>query len=453
MFAGKACSSRLRASLSCWLTACGLLVCVQVAAAQVADIDDSLRARLPTVTPVYHMPRPFYEPTKIELGSFLLSPSVTEMLAGDDNIFANDQHRASDAIFTTNEDATLQSQWLSDSAMLRLDHAYQLYSSHATENANTYGAEGDFRFAVTDSASVELLAAFQQQPQQRNSAQADRLSLHRPIYNTIPVTVSYNQDWNRWHNDLTAGMTQIAYISHVDAQRSAVKWRYRDRLSYALTGDTWSFVQISYSTQDWLLNPDRRNFNTLIATAGVNLQIADIVDAELGAGVLRQQYRFSGFSDLVTPTFSGHLNWNMLPLTTLLISGEKTVTGLETFCDAGNILANPACAALSGGALSILGNQLGALEVTTAEIGLQHEFWHDLLGEIRFRYERDEFDPVNLVDKNYSVNVGSRFLINRNLELDLSYALNIRTANKDLLLYNSGPYQANIVTLALKAAI
>ena len=445
--------SRLRANLFWGLIASGLFLGVQRADAQLAEMDNSLQARPPAVTPIYHMPRPYYEPARIELGSFLLAPAVTEMLAGDDNIFATGERRAGDVIFTTSEDATLQSQWRSDSALLRLDHAYQSYLSHATENANTYGSQGDFRFAVSDSAWVEFQAAFAQQPQERNSAQADRLSLKRPIYNTIPVAASYGQDWNRWHNVLTAGMTQIAYISQAEAQRSAMKWRYRDRLSYALTADTWSFLQVSYSTQNWLLNPGRRNFNTLNATAGVNFQIADMIDGELGAGVLRQAYRFSGFADLVTPTFGGHLNWNILPLTSLLVSGERTVTGLETFCDAGNILANPVCAALSGTTLSTLGNQLGALELTEAEIGLQHEFWHDLLGEIRFRYERDQFDPLDLVDKNYSVNVGSRFLINRNLELDLSYALNIRTANKNILLYNSGRYQANMATLALKAAL
>ena len=99
------------------------------------------------------------------------------------------------------------------------------------------------------------------------------------------------------------------------------------------------------------------------------------------------------------------------------------------------------------------GNQRGALEVTSAEVGVQHEFWHNILGQARFRFEQDKFDPVDLVDRNYSVDLGARFLLNQNMELDMSYVLNTRTANQNIFLYNSGPYQANAVSLTLKAAL
>jgi hypothetical protein len=453
MFRREILRSRFKAGVFFWASASALLASVQGAAAQMADVDDSLRATPPAVVPVERLSRPLYEPAKIELGPFLLAPSLTETATGDDNIFANDRHKAGDVIFSTQEDATLESQWPQDSAAIRLDHVYQEYAGHHDENADTYGAQSEFHFAPLESASLALIAGFQQQPQERNSAQADRLAQRRPIYNTTLVAGRYSQDWNRWHNDLTVGATQTAYIAHADAQRSSIQVRYRDRLSFALTGDTWSFVQVGYSTQDWLIKPDERNLNTQTAMAGFTVEIADIVDADVGAGVLRQEYIFPGFKDLVTPTFSTHLTWNILPMTTLLLSGERTVTGLETFCDGNNIVSNPACAALSGGTLANLRNQLGALEVTGAEIGLQHEFWHNLLGEIRFRFERDKFDPVHLVDNNYSVDVSSRFLVNRNMELNLTYMLNIRTANQGLLLYNSGPYQANMISLALKASL
>src|SRR5262249_49522917 len=97
--------------------------------------------------------------------------------------------------------------------------------------------------------------------------------------------------------------------------------------------------------------------------------------------------------------------------------------------------------------------QRGALETSIVEIGIQHEFWHDVLGQVRFHFEEDKFDPVDLLDQNYAVDVGTRILLNRNLQLDLSYQLDIRSANKDILLYNSGPYHADMVSLTLKAAI
>jgi hypothetical protein len=416
-----------------------------------AQVEDAYETRPPAVTPVYQLPRPSYDSPKIMLGSFLLAPSFTETMAGNDNIFANDRHLVSDLIVTTAEDLSIRSQWLSDSVSLHAYHSHEWYTGHVTENANTYGLEGGFRFDVTKNAAVELSTGIEQQPQLRNSPQADRQSLTRPLYNTIPVSMRYTQDWGRWHNSFEAGFIQTAYIRQADDSRSAIQARYHDRLSFALSGVTWSFLQLSYSAQDWKLNPGRRNFDTFSALGGLNVQIEDLVDVELGAGVLRQGYNFSSFDDLVTPIFSGRLNWNISPLTTLSASANRTVTGLETFCD--TVTVSPACTVLSGGALTALASQRGALEVSSAEVGIQHEFWHNLLGQVRFRFEQDKFDPVDLVDRNFAVNLGGRILVNRNMELDISYDLNIRTANQNILLYNSGPYQANMVSLALKAAM
>jgi hypothetical protein len=450
MFAHPVFALRPRADFLRWAGIFLALAQVAVLPA-IAQVEDSYKSRPPAVTPVYQLPRPSYDSPKIELGSFLLAPSFTETMAGNDNIFASDRHLISDLIVTTAEDLGIQSQWLADGATLHAYHSHEWYTGHVTENANTYGVQGSFRFDMTKEAVLELSAGLVQQPQLRNSPQADRLSLQRPLYNTIPATARYSQDWNSWRNDLEVGVLQTAYISRADASRSRIQSRFHDRLSYALSGDTWSFLQVAFSAQDWRLDPGRRNFNSFSALGGLNVQIEDLVDVELGAGVLRQAYNFSSFDDLVTPIFSGRLTWNISPLTTLSASANRTVTGLETFCD--GVTVSPACSVLSGGALTALASQRGALEVSSAELGLQHEFWHNLLGQLRFHFEQDKFEPVDLVDRNFAVNLGARILVNRNMELDISYDLNIRTANQDLLLYNSGPYHANMVSLALKAAM
>jgi hypothetical protein len=131
-------------------------------------------------------------------------------------------------------------------------------------------------------------------------------------------------------------------------------------------------------------------------------------------------------------------------LTTLSASATRTVAGIESFCDPLQATCGP---------LARLSSQRGSLELTSFEVGAQHEFWHNLLGELRFRYEEDKFDPVGLIDKNYFLNANGRILINRNLELDMSYTYNARDANQDILIYNTGAYSGNAVSLTLKAAM
>lgn len=409
-------------------------------------------SRPPNVTPVYQVPRPAYDAPGIVLGDFLLSPSFPQTLTYNDNIYASDRHVASDLIVTTGQDLNIQSQWRSGGVGLHLYHDHDLYADHSPENANTYGVESTFRLDVDKDAFLQLDAGIVQQPQKRNSPQADRLALSRPLYNTIPVSLHYSQDWGAWHNNAEAGFLQTAYISRSDASRSGIQARYRDRLSYGLSGDTWTFLQVTYSTQDWNLLGPLRNFDTLSVIAGFSVQLADLVDIELGGGLLRQSFVFSGFPNLVTPTFSGHLVWNILPLTTLSASADQGVSGLESVCGAPRF-SDPACVGLLANLFLSSGGLRGSLETTSMEVGIQHEFWHDILGQARFRFVQDRFEPVDLLDRTYTVDLGARFLINRNMQLDVGYALNIRTANQDILLYNSGPYQGNIVSMTLKAAL
>jgi hypothetical protein len=461
---------------------------------------------------------------------------LVQSLAFDDNIYASDRVQVSDFVSTTSEALTAHSQWARDSLAGRAYFAQQVYGTHSIQDANTFGVEAAGRWDISADSFFRLEAGFVQQPQKRNSPQAAVAFTQRPIYNNVSSTATYQQSWDRLQNRLQVELVKNAYTTRANFSRNGTDLRYSDRLSTALTGSMWAFVQGSYSTHNWLLRGDRRNFNTLIGLVGITDQITDLVEVEIGVGVLRQQFRNDAFDTLVTPTFSGKLTWNPLPLTSITLSADRTVGGLETFCDGS--LSGFTCEGLKGasvqqlvntvngylecapglcatdpakyyaglakdlsreyyyrlfyhqpvediadlypslprGTLSvaealtvlqeinkllarqaagvpIFGDQRGTIETITAQFGVQHEFWHNLLGEIRFRFEEDRFNPVGLVNRNYEVNVNGRFLVNRNMELDLSYVHNIRDANLDLILYNSGPYTENAVSLTLKLAL
>ncbi|HKQ43993.1 MAG TPA: outer membrane beta-barrel protein [Rhizomicrobium sp.] len=523
------------------------LLAVAVSAQSPVAAQAFSRTGVPSVLPVYRMSRPPYDAPKLELGSFMLAPSVEQSLTGADNIFASDRVRVGDVVSTTSEDLKIQSQWSRHSLNGHVHFSQEFYKDHASEGANMFGAEGGGRFDISNNATLALEVGFVQQPQKRNSPQADIASRDRPIYNTLSGAIGYNQDWNLLRNQIRVEVTKTAYIADAQAGRSATELRYHDRLSFAANAYVWPFVQATYATRNWLRDGGTRNFDTVTAMAGFRTEITDLVDAEFGAGILRQNYRHEKFDTLVRPAFSGQVIWNVLPLTTLSASADRTVTGIESFCDrslrlacdtlAGNSIpqlldvlnsysgcgdghcgdipqyyaeelraftnavqyrsqfnlpppdpakflksvpasllgqfpglsangvADPAQAVRFGeelrqallrygrGSTIGLSDQRGTLEVISFELGIQHEFWHNLLGEVRFRYEEDKFDPAGLIDKNYFLNANGRILINRNLALDISYTYNARDANQDIRLYNSGSYSGNAVSLTLKAAM
>ncbi len=402
--------------------------------------------------PVYDQARPLYDAPAIELGSFRVAPAAWETVAYDDNIFASDLHRQNDGIDTTTESLDVGSQWSRYSLGLSARLDQQRYFSHGFENANIYRINGTGRFDISGDAFIQIEGGFSQQPEARDSPQADAASAERPIFNTAEGSATYVQTFGRFKEQAQISVVKTAYISSTEAGRSGTEWRYRNRVSYHLAGSTAVFVQGGYTMQDWMRKADLRNYRTLTALVGASVEIPDVLEVELGVGALRQHFRNPAFATLLTPTINGSLVWNVLPLTTLTVDVSRTVTGTEAFCDGES--AQIACQALLGASSENVPSLRGSLTLASVDARLQHEFWHNVLGEMRFRYERADFELGDVLDSSYGYNLNGRYLVNRNLELDLSYSHNLRRSNRpDIRFYNSGPYTENIVSIALKAAI
>src|SRR5262245_54529551 len=110
-----------------------------------------LHDEIPVVASVYRQPRPAYDPPRLKLGSFLLSPSIEQTLSYDDNIFASGRIRAGDVISTSSEALDFQSQWSRHSLGGRATFAQQVYGDHSSEDANLFGVEGRGRLDVSNS--------------------------------------------------------------------------------------------------------------------------------------------------------------------------------------------------------------------------------------------------------------------------------------------------------------
>lgn len=420
-----------------------MIVLVPVAALAPAAAQELPSKTTPATVPLYQMPRPDYDPPGITLASFLFSPKISETLEYDDNIFASDIHGADDFVNAAEEDLGFASQWSRHSLTATLSSIQQTYGNFSSEDANTYNAQGSGRLDITGDAFLQLDGGFIQQPQKRGAFEASIAGGGRAIYNTSTGSLSFNQTLNRWTEQVQAAVQQIAYVAAVNNNRSNVLQTYRDRISYGLTDQYNLFVDASYALESWVKRPGLRNLQSIETMVGASVEIPTLIDAELSIGALRQSYDDPALGTLLTPVVNGQVTWNLLPLTSIVGSVSRTVRGTESFCTGNNSL----CQNLPGGA------RLNTVERTIASIGAQHELWHDLLGEIKFGYEHDVFDAVNLIDDTYAVTADARYMINRDLEADIEYVHTARTANLPFVfIYNSGPYTENTVTLAIKTA-
>ena len=419
------------------LTGLGTLVALAPAKAQVLPSKSP-----PQAVPTYQMERPHYDAPGTLRNTILFHPSLMENFSYSDNIFASDTTQASDFISTTTAAVSLGVDWSRHSLTARGFFTQQFYVNHSSENASAFGVEASDRYSVSARSFLQIDAGFTQQPQSRATEEADVNAAERPIYSTTNGAISYVQRYGRLVDRAQIAVRKVHYLDDEDAGRSSVQYTVSNRIAYDLRGRLTAFADASFVRHNWETRSDVRDFDVLRGHVGIGYVIPSVMEAELGVGALRQDFVDDAFETLVTPTLSVNMTWNILPLTTILANAERTVVGTETFCGGQPALCQ-------SGALNP--GQRNTRETMAALLAVQHEFWHNFLGEVRVRYAKDRFNFNGLFNNTYAVSLNARYLVNRYLQLDLDYTHAARTANlPDDRTYNSGPYTENIVALTVR---
>jgi len=407
--------------------------------------------------PVYQTPRPEYAALGITFGSFLFKPVASHKITYDDNIFASDVRKDLDLVNTVTEDMTFASQWSRHFLTLDLHSDQEIYAFHPQENANTNLAHIAARYDLTESSFLQLDGIGGQEPDLRANPVALRTD-ERPIYNNWGGTLNYFQRFGLFVEQFQMGINQVDYLQPQEIFLSYVAESYGDRLSFDHGGPLVPFIEVSYVPNNQKFHPDKQSFQNLTGLTGIHAHIASVLDAEIEAGLLRETYNNPDFDPLFRPVVAGKLLWNATPLTSVIAAVGRTYSGVESFCNSvppicqidssGNVESVTSLASSSSATFE---THRSSLEATTLKLALQHEIWHNLLGEVDLEYIHDVFDLNNLVDNIYTVAGNMRYLINRNAEVEASYQYRERFANLPHdFTFNSGPYAENILSFSVK---
>jgi hypothetical protein len=395
------------------------------------------RDEAPETLSVYEVSRPDYTAPGISVGSFLVTPKLQETVTLDDNIFATTEQPDFDLVNTSGQSIAWHSQWSRHGWAGRAFADQEIFKNHERENANSFGAETTGRLDITRDAYVQFDGGFARQPQNRASIQADAGKGDRPIYDTSLVSATLAARFNQVTERLQGDMRRIDYVTAGNESREGRHESLHNRLSFDFSDRFGLFFDTEHAAHRWDDRSDLRNSTVLSALVGIRAEEPTLIRGEIGVGLSHQTFKFDEFDALTTPVVRGNLLWNVRPLTSLQIAAARTVSGTEFFC---------------GAAAGCETSRRDSLTTTAGEVALQHEFYHNLLGRTHFRYERDVFDRVGLVDDTYTAVAELNYLINRNVELSLHYTHRSRTANLPLdRTYNSGPFTENIFGLGLRA--
>jgi hypothetical protein len=361
-------------------------------------------------------PRPDYDAIGLHVPGFMIYPKINLDFAYDDNIFAFQNGRVGDAIFTVSPEIDFNSTWSRNKLEGFARVSQDIYASHSSEDATYFdtGLDGEYdisdaklsaggeygRFILPRSASNNLVG----------------LSIHRiPYYygavdgqfadEFARVRVSARIDYQnyQYQNGVTNGG---AVVFDQDQNHGVITGTLKGE--FAVSPDTAIYLTAAGNTRQYDLQPPSvaftRNSSGYEVNGGANFDITHLVRGEVQIGYIDQQYVSPIFKPIAGLSGKAQVEWFPTQLVTVTVQGSRAVG------DAG------------------VPNSAGYL-ASRAKGSVDYELLRNLILSGNVWVEQDKYNGVDRTDVLYGGGVSADYLINRHLGLTLAYANNNQTSS------------------------
>jgi hypothetical protein len=269
------------------------------------------------------------------LGGFILYPSLTLGVEYNDNIFATDNDEEDDIIFRIRPQVLLTSDWDNHSLQFLAEGDFARYADNTSEDTTGYRFLSDGRIDILRDTYATLNAGVTQTFEERGSA--DDVNGEEPTKeHTFGGGAGFFHRFNRTWLELD-GSVVYRKFDDVDAagggtinnsDRDRIEYSSSQRLGYDFNPDIGAFLQttfarISYedSSDDF---GDSRDSIDYSLSAGLRLDITDLIFGDVFAGVTRSEFDDSQFDTETTWNIGGNLTWSVTELTTANFSAART---------------------------------------------------------------------------------------------------------------------------------
>lgn len=185
------------------------------------------------------------------------------------------------------------------------------------------------------------------------------------------------------------------------------------RVGYGLSPDYALYTEARFDSVDYDQEFDRDGFRR--SSDGVELRLGTLLDftgrtsGEFYVGYISRDYDDSRFSDTDGPSFGGRVDWNITGLTTLSVSGDRSIDDTTI---------------------------VGASGITKSRLTLsaEHELLRNLLIGAIVGVGNDDFENYDRDDDLRLFEIGGKYLMNRYTQVLFGY----RYQDRDTSPINSG---------------
>jgi hypothetical protein len=382
---------------------------------------------------VTQRPRPELDPLGLHFDDFFWFPRAELDEAYNNNIFATPRSTTADFITGLQPSFDLLSSFPRNALNLHGGATTQFYASHSNQNTQDGFFSTDGRLDVDAGSSFYASAEAAHLHIPRTSTNSPGNAAQPVTYWNYTANAGYRQAGLRvgYQADFAVQSTQYNAVPAIgggilpQSPSDATISQAALRGSYELVPDYLGYIRVAGNLTDYPHTvPGGVRFNSTGYRADLGMQILPrhILSGEVYVGYLSQIYSASGLGSVSGLDAGGRLVYNVTRLTTATFTGLRTV-----------VPSNPT-----------IGTTGISYLATTVVANVDHELLRDLLLNTSVNYENDAYVGVTRTDNIFTVGVGFKYLLNRNLYLGGSYNYQQRNSTA-----TGSSYTQNILVVRL----
>ena len=360
-------------------------------------------------TGVLERPRPDYEALGVHAGGFLVYPRLTVDAVYDDNIFSSRLAAVGDTIFRIGPELAIKSNWSRHEVDLIAHAKINQYLDHSRENTTDYGVGGLGRLDVVRGTNLTGGVSYDRNTEPRTDPTAPTAALQPVRYDLSQFNIGGSREINRLRLQAGVNFADYNYDNVASTAGTIINQKFRDRAmwtenaraDYAVSPDTALYVTGGVNQRDYRFTtlpaaPNNRSSTGYEADVGANFDLTNLVRGEVQVGYLQQSYKGPAAPNIGGVAFMAGVDWFPTPLTTVRLSGSRTVEEATV---------------------------IGASGFIASRINLRvdHELLRNVILNANVGYENDGYHGVTRTDNLVTGGVAGTYLLNRNIGLRLAY--------------------------------
>jgi hypothetical protein len=320
------------------LAAAGALLPTRAAVAQ----------SIPPGLGVADRPRPGFDPLGIAVGSFRLLPNLPTDLQATDNFRASNSDRQGDVYLVAAPTARLASNWSRHTLNAAAYYSRSFHARLTQENVSQYGVSANGAYDLSRDGQISFDLSFDHKTEARSSLGSFQGTPSPVSYNSYQADLRLAQTIDRLVISVGAGAASIAFNDAIADDGTIIDQQFRNVKTISgnasaqleIRGGVSLLVSGQFDKRSYpapmtadQLNRDSTGYTLL---AGVSLELSRLVFGQVQVGIINRSYDDALLKDVTGPSFRANLLWNVTPLTSLRLSGARTVEDAASVRFAGN---------------------------------------------------------------------------------------------------------------------